>query len=77
MAYLRAGRFKASAKSTPFFDHPADLYLDEALAAPTYGQRVRANVEGAVAVLRGRTGQIQGVKANADDIARARYQQGN
>ena len=67
------GQVQGVRKAATFVDHPADLYLDEALAAPTYGQRVKANVEGVVDVLRGRTGQIQGVKANADDIARARF----
>ena len=59
LAYLRAGRSAAFARRHTFTDHPADLYLDEALAAPTYSQRVKANVAGVVDVLRGRTGQIR------------------
>ena len=67
------GQVRGVRKVDTFIDHPADLYLDEALTAPTYSQRVKANVEGVVDVLRGRKGQVEGVTANADDIARARF----
>ena len=61
------GQVHGVRKVNAFVDHPADLYLDEALTAPSYSQRVRANVEGAVDVLRGRKGQVHGVKADADE----------
>ena len=60
-------------KAATFVDHPADLYLAEDLDAPSYGQRVSANVRGVVDTLRARTGQIEGAVATPEDIARARF----